>query len=154
MIRKVGYIVIIGIGLLQTIGYLTNAPALRNLGVVSSASPLPIVFTEVKGVETFASDFYMQWENDQHYLESIKITPELYARFKGPYNRRNIYGAAISYGPVLPEKVWKPILDYGLCNNILEDELQIPIGKVNFSIKIKTRTQGKSDEWILKSSCQ
>ncbi len=29
------------------------------------------------------------------------MTPEVYARLRGPYNRRNAYGAALAAGPVL-----------------------------------------------------
>lgn len=121
--------------------------------MVSASSPLPIVFTEVRGVETFTNDFFLSWKNDQGKMEQLKITPELYSKFKGPYNRRNIYGAAISYGPILPEKLWKPILTYGLCNDILKDELNIPVTKNDFSILIQTRREGKQDEWSLKTNC-
>jgi len=152
--RKILYYLIIIIGFLQTIGYLTKIKMIRDLGVVTAASPLPIVFTEVEGVETFASDFYLQWTNSNNEKEEVQITPALYSKLKGPYNRRNIYGAAIAYGPVLPGKIWDPILNYGLCNDILENELEIPIDKENFSLFIKTRTEGRDDEWTLKTECK
>lgn len=152
--RKTLYIVVLAIGLLQIIGYLTKVKIIRDLGVVTASSPLPIVFTEVKGVETFASDFFFQFTNQNGSLEKIKITPEIYSKFKGPYNRRNIYGAAISYGPVLPEKIWKAVLTYGLCNNILRDELQVPVTAQDFSIFIKTRTKGRNNTWILNTTCE
>lgn len=151
--RKALYMLVVTIGLLQIIGYVTKIKIIRDIGVVSASSPLPIVFTEVRGVETFASDFFMKWTNDKGEAEEIKITPELYSRLKGPYNRRNVYGAAISYGPVLPEKLWKPVLSYGLCNDILRDELDIPVTKDNFSVLIKTRTKGRKDKWSLKVDC-
>ncbi|MGH7152260.1 MAG: hypothetical protein ACREIU_16255, partial [Planctomycetota bacterium] len=31
----------------------------------------------------------------------LEITPEVYGRLRGPYNRRNLYGAALAFGPVL-----------------------------------------------------
>ena len=121
--------------------------------MLSASSPLPIVFTEVKGVETFASDFYLSWKNEAAEQVELKITPALYSKFKGPYNRRNIYGAAISYGPVLPPQMWQQVLTYGLCNDILKNELEIPVTNDNFSILIKTRTNGKTDEWKLNANC-
>ena len=123
--RKALYILVVTIGLLQIFGYLTKIKAIRDIGIVSASSPLPIVFTEVKGVETFASDFYLEWTNSNGASEKVKITPQIYSKFRGPYNRRNIYGASIAYGPVLPEKLWKSVLTFGLCNDILRDELQI-----------------------------
>lgn len=152
--RKILCYIIVVIGLLQTIGYVSKIKIIRSIGVITSASPLPIVFTEVKGVETFASDFYFRWDGENKVKEEIKITPALYSKLKGPYNRRNIFGAAIAYGPVLPKDTWDPILNYGLCNNILTDELKIPIDKESFSLYIKTRTKGRSDEWTLKTDCK
>ena len=151
--RKALYITVILIGFLQTIGHVSGIKVIKNLGVVTAASPLPIVFTEVKGVETFASDFYIQWSTDQGELKKIQITPAIYSKLKGPYNRRNIFGAAIAYGPVLPENIWKPILSYGICNEILQEELEIPFNKENCTIEIQTRTKSKTDHWTLKTEC-
>lgn len=151
--RRIVYYLVVIIGLLQIIGYVTKIQSIRNLGIVTCASPLPIVFTEVKGVETFASDFYLRWTDDNSKEREVKITPALYSKFKGAYNRRNIYGAAISYGPVLPEEIWKQVLQYGLCNDILSSELGVNIDKESFSVYIKTRTEGRDDEWILKTNC-
>lgn len=152
--RKIIYFIIIGIGFLQTIGHLTKIKPIKNLGVVTAASPLPIVFTEVNGVETFASDFYFRWNDDNEIAQEVKVTPALYAKLKGPYNRRNVFGAAIAYGPVLPERIWEPILNYGLCNDVLTDELALPIDKESFSLYIKTRTKGRTDEWTMKTNCE
>ncbi len=152
--RKILYYLVIAIGLLQTIGYLSQIEIIRHLGILTSASPLPIVFTEVNGVEGFAADFYFQWTKDDGSLEKVKITPELYSKLKGPYNRRNILGAAIAGGPMLPKTMWDPILNYGLCNDILTNELELEIDKESFLLFIKTRTKGKSDEWTFKTECK
>lgn len=152
--RKFIYYAIVLIGLLQIIGFVTKIKIVRDLGVITAAAPLPIVFTEVKGVETFASDFYLTWKNENDVEERVLITPALYSKLKGPYNRRNVYGAAIAYGPVLPETIWDPILNYGLCNDILENELGIPLDKETFSLYIETRTAGRDDSWTLKTSCK
>lgn len=151
--RKALYIIVILIGFLQTIGHVTGIKIIKSLGVVTAASPLPIVFTEVKGIETFASDFYIQWTNELNEIERVQMTPEIYSRLKGPYNRRNIFGAAIAYGPVLPETIWSPILNYGICNGILQEELEIPFDENSFSIEIETRTKSKTDQWTLKTDC-
>lgn len=151
--QKALYIFIILIGFLQITGYLSGIKIIKNLGVITSASPLPIVFTEVKGVETFASDFYIQW-SDNNKVEKVKITPSIYSKLKGPYNRRNIFGAAIAYGPILPKSIWQPILNYGICNDILQKELEIPFNKENCTIEIETRTKSRNDHWTLKTECK
>lgn len=152
-LNKAIYILVLVIGLLQTIGYLTKIKVIRDLGAVTCSSPLPIVFTEVRGVEAYASDFYLEFKTEEGLLEQIKLTPEIYSKLKGPYNRRNVYGAAIAGAPILPETLWKPILTYGLCNNILKEELQIPVTNNDFSVKITTRTKGRDDRWNLKIDC-
>jgi len=151
--HKTLYCFVLVIGMLQIIGYLTKMKTIRDLGAVTGSAPLPIVFTEVKGVEAYASDFYLQFKNEKGLLEEIKLTPEIYSKLKGPYNRRNVYGAAIAGAPILPETLWKPILTYGFCNDILKNELQLPVNHDELSVKIITRTKGRSDNWDLKIDC-
>lgn len=152
--KNIKYYLIVLIGFLQIIGYLTKLDNIRNLGWLTSASPLPIVFTEMDGVETFAADFYLQWDDENCEQKRIKITPEMYSKLKGPYNRRNIYGAAIAGGPVIAESLWQPVLNYGLCNNILTDELQIPVTENEVSVYVTTRTKHRNDYWTLNTSCK
>ena len=92
------YVIVVLIGMLQIIGYVSKVDAIRSLGIVSSSAPLPLVFTEVKGVETFVSDFYIRYKDAEGVQQELKLTPEIYKQLRGPYNRRNIYGAAIGYG--------------------------------------------------------
>jgi hypothetical protein len=147
------YYALIAIGLLQSIGYILHIKPIRQLGMVSGSSPLPLVFTDVKGVETFASDFFIQYQNKAGQWQEIQITPSLYAKLQGPYNRRNVYGAAISYGPILKQALWQAVFDYGFCKQVLIKEMQLPLDATNFAIRIKTNTAGRNNEWILKPSC-
>ena len=36
---------------------------------------------------------------------------------RGPYNRRNVYGAALAYAPVIPATLRDPVIQYGLCGD-------------------------------------
>jgi hypothetical protein len=151
--RKYLYLFIIAIGLIQTFGYLLGNKTIKGIGQATASSPLPIVFTDVKGVETFASDFYLEFTNENGMKEEIQITPNLYSKLRGPYNRRNIYGAAISYGPILKKEIWESVLNYGLCKSVLVKEMNMPSNGNNYSIKIKTKTAGRNNEWTLKPTC-
>ena len=51
-------------------------------------------------VETFATTFVIRYRLDGE-ARALPITPECYQRLRGPYNRRNVYGAVLAYGPVL-----------------------------------------------------
>src|SRR5688572_21486770 len=63
---------------------------LKGLGVASVAAPLPKVFSAVQGWETFAADFALLLEYPDGQVEERPLTPEIYARLSGPYNRRNV----------------------------------------------------------------
>ena len=85
----------------------------------------------------------------------MEITPQLYSKLGGPYNRRNVYGAALSYGPRLSEKVWQSVFQYGFCSNgplAKKFGIQDPIRQVN--LRINTKTSGRNDHWTLPVHCQ
>jgi hypothetical protein len=74
---------------------------LKALGAASTASPAPKVFSAVRGLETYTLRFHLEWRGSDGREHSLLLTPENYARIAGPYNRRNVFGAALAYGPVL-----------------------------------------------------
>ena len=89
------------LGSLQMIGDVLHQPALLAIGRATNVSPAPKVFTAQNGYETFAAKFYLQYVDYQNQKQIIEITPKNYQKLRGPYNRRNMYGATISYAPVL-----------------------------------------------------
>ena len=99
---------IIIVGCLQMVGFLLENRTLRGLGAASSISPLPKVFSAVNQYETYAAEFTIFYELAGNTVAQI-ITPAFYQQLRGPYNRRNVYGAALAYAPVLPEKIWKTV---------------------------------------------
>jgi hypothetical protein len=119
-----------------------------------AASPLPKVFSDVDGLETFASELTLRYQMPDGTLIETGITPELYGRLAGPYNRRNVYGAALSYAPRLPRELWEPVFCYGLRpEGPLRAELGLTSEVSDISVTIRTRTRGRSDAWTLESSC-
>jgi hypothetical protein len=142
------------VGLLQAFGHLTGLKAVKGLGAALVSSPLPLVFTEVRGVETFASDFTLEYRSGGDTLHSMPIGPREYGRLGGPYNWRNVYGAAISYGPILPEPLWKAVLTQGFC---AEGPLAraLEAGRIDTAtVIVETRTAGRSDAWRLGVGCE
>jgi hypothetical protein len=141
------------LGLTQLAAVLTGSSTLRGIGVASLASPLPRVFTDVSGLETFASDFVLLYDLGGVEVEE-PVTPELYQRLSGPYNRRNVYGAALSYGPRLPEALWTSVLCFGLSpEGPIHAELGIPEAATRVRVSIRTKTKGRNDTWILEPHC-
>jgi hypothetical protein len=103
------------VGLLQMTGDLLGIRLLRGIGAATSASPAPKVFSAVRGFETYSTRFFIVWKDHRGIDHEAELTPELYARLRGPYNRRNVYGAALAYGPVLPAELRDPVMKYALC---------------------------------------
>ena len=89
------------LGLAQMAGDLSGNRALRGLAAATTASPAPRVFSAVRGLETYSTRFVIEWAERDGSARSLELTPEVYQRLHGPYNRRNVYGAALAYGPVL-----------------------------------------------------
>lgn len=126
---------------------------LRGIGAASVAAPLPKVFSDVAGLETFALDFVLEAETP-HGPVHLPITPALYTRVEGPYNRRNVYGAALSYAPRLPDELWRPVYCYGLARGgTLRRELGLPEDATALRVHITTRTRGRTGRWTLEPEC-
>ncbi|MBY0359423.1 MAG: hypothetical protein K2W82_15580 [Candidatus Obscuribacterales bacterium] len=104
--------VLLVVGLAQMTGDLTGQLWLKGLASTTMCSPCPKVFTAHKGLETYATQFFIEWKGVDGKEHSLPVTPEVYARIQGPYNRRNIYGAVLAFGPVLAtDPKGKPMFD-------------------------------------------
>ncbi len=136
------------LGTFQMAGDLLGIPELKGLGFASAASPAPKVFTAQKGFETYANKFFIEYITNDEKPVSIEITPRIYQRLKGPYNRKNIYGAATSYGPVLASNPkTKPMLisvmQYAFCGAApLLVELGGQAKKAGASIQVRLQPMG------------
>jgi hypothetical protein len=87
--------------LLDHAGLGTIGQPLKGVGAASTASPAPKVFSTVRGLETFSTRFHLEWTDRSGHDHDLLLTPEIYRQICGPYNRRNVYGAVLAYGPVL-----------------------------------------------------
>jgi hypothetical protein len=136
---------LLAVGLLQMAGDLVRqtvwAPAgqaIQGLGAATGASPAPKVFSAVRGLETYSTRFFLEWDGTEGQAHSLALTPEVYARVAGPYNRRNVYGAALAYGPVLPAELRDPVLRYAVCGQApLLRELGIDPGQVRGPVRVR-----------------
>jgi hypothetical protein len=143
------------IGCMQMAGYISGSAALRGIGAATAASPLPKVFSDVDGLETFASEFTLRYRDTNGAVTETLITPALYGRLGGPYNRRNVYGAALSYAPRLPAPLWEAVYCYGLApQGPLRTELGLGPEATDISVTIRTRTRGRNDAWTLEPACK
>jgi hypothetical protein len=107
------------LGIAQMAGDLLGVRALAGLAAATAASPAPKVFSAVRGLETFTSGFVLEIRHGNGQSRRVELTPELNARLRGPYNRRNVYGAALAYGPVLASDPRTRALFEALSHNAL-----------------------------------
>ena len=150
MIRNlIAPVLLVVVGILQMAGDLLDIPAVKAVGAASVASPAPKVFTAHKGFETYSSFFYLTWVDRDGTPREMKLTPEIYRGVRGPYNRRNAYGAALSYAPVLQSSpLTKPMHDsamqYTFCgaSSILE-EIGIDRKTVAGGLRVELRPRQK-----------
>ena len=131
------------LGLLQMVGDLADMPALKGIGAATCASPAPKVFSAVRGLETYSTRFYLEWSDRSGEGHALELTPALYSRLRGPYNRRNVYGAVLAYGPVLStDERTRPMFDavarYALCGDApLLRELGIDPSTVSGRVRVR-----------------
>jgi len=152
--RNIAAALLLVIGSFQMIGYITGWKTLKGLGAASGMAPYTKVFCDVDGLETFASSFTIEIETASGETIRREMTPELYGQLIGPYNRRNVYGAALSYAPRLPEKLWTTVFRFGLCEGgPLRTELGLPPDATRIKVVIQTKTDGRNDSWTLEAPC-
>jgi len=135
------------LGLAQMTGDLANVPPLKAIAAATGASPAPKVFSAVKGLETYSTRFFVEWHDQVGKAHSLELTPEVYARLKGPYNRRNVFGAVLAYGPVfVTDPNGKPMFDavarYALCGDApLLRELGVNLNSPNSPNSVEGRVR-------------
>ena len=121
MMRK-SVIALLVLGLLQMAGDLLRVPVIKGLASATVASPAPKVFSAVRGLETYSTRFFIEWTDKTGQSQSVEITPERARGIRGPYNRRNVYGAVLAYGPIMQsDSTLRPMVDsvslYALCGD-------------------------------------
>lgn len=113
-------VLLAAVGCSQMLAELGHAPRLRAVAAATQLAPLMRVFTAHQGVETFAARFALGYLGASGEWQEVAIDHRNYAVLDGPYNRRNVYGAAFSYAPLLAQnpataKMWRQVVHYALC---------------------------------------
>lgn len=113
---------LLALGLAQIAGDLLGMPRLRGLAAATTASPLPKVFSAVRGLETYSTRFFIEWTDRAGTSHSLELTPQTYKSLRGPYNRRNVFGAVVAFGPLLSSDartrpMFERVAAYALCGD-------------------------------------
>ena len=140
-------LILLALGLLQMAADAFHLRALKVLAAATAASPAPKVFSSVRGLETFSSRFFVEWTDRAGEFHSVEVRPERAAGMRGPYNRRNVYGAVLAFGPVLQNDpaarpMFEAVACYALCGGApLLRELGIPVEEIRGVPKIRLRAR-------------
>lgn len=107
--------------MLQIFASLFDLTLIKAVAAATTASPAPQIFTTVRGLETFSTKFHLEWSDKKGEQHAIVLTPDVYSWLKGPYNRRNVYGAVLAFGPVLAtepktREMFLSVSRYALCD--------------------------------------
>ena len=94
---------LLALGLLQMTADVAGWRSVKGMAAATLLSPAPRVFSTAQGLETFSIQIELHWRDARGAPQSLELTPEVAAKLQGPYNRRNVYGAVLAYGPVLLE---------------------------------------------------
>jgi len=146
------------LGILNLFGVIFDSPTMKGIATISTASPLPFVFSAYQGIETFSTKFDMDITFTNGSRTNVLIDHKLYAGLKGPYNRRNVIGAIFSHGPFFKDdnliQIRQQILDWAFCQGYLLEEFHINADIKNVVINIRSKTNGYEDKlWTMEVRC-
>jgi hypothetical protein len=157
-------ITLLALGLLQMTADLFHLRSLKGLAAATAASPAPKVFSSVHGLETYSSRFFIEWTDNSGTFHSTEITPKRAAGLRGPYNRRNVYGAVLAYGPVMQsdpalQPMFRSVSSFALCGDApLLRELGLDARQIRGTPSIRLVTRAGSQvgnlPLVLEPSCK
>lgn len=146
---------VLALGSTAMLGELIKNPTLKGMALATGAAPYTKVFCAAKtrdgsqSFETFAADFILHYQTPEGGRQQVTITPEIYQKLSGPYQRRNVYGAVLAYGPAMPEKMQLATLSYALQEpGKIPQELGLPENADGIRVEMISRTQGSSNRWM------
>lgn len=138
--RNIFAVSLLAVGSFQMLGYLTGSRILRGLGLASGVAPFPKVFCAADGYEAFAASFALSGIREDGSVWSRPLDAEWYSKLRGPYNRRNVYGATLAFAPRLPVDLRQSLLSAALRpGSSLRAELEIPENVRDLKIVITPR---------------
>lgn len=152
---------LVALGSLQMLGDVAGAPRLRAFAAATQVAPAMKVFTTHQGYETHAARFTLHWQDAASASRSLVLDPRSYRGVEGPYNRRNVYGAALAYGPVLrndprTRALQESVMHYAFCApGTLRHELGIPSTATDLTLEVApTRADARRDlEFVFQVDC-
>lgn len=142
--KSIIYYALIIFGSANSFLFMCHTNIFRDIGFVSVASPLPLVFSAFEGYETFSNSFFLEAELKNGTHISLPMDSSMYDMIGGAYNRKNVYGAMFSHGPFFIDykmlNLRDKILHYAVCDpGTLMKDFKINSEIKWFNVTIKTK---------------
>ena len=145
-------VLLVALGTGQIVADVLAMPRTRAVFAATQVSPAMKVFTAHQGYETHAARFAISWVDGDGGSHRLNVDPAIYRNVTGPYNRRNVYGAALAYGPLLRSDpklrpMQESVMQYAFCSpGTLRSDLGIPRDAADVTIHVlPTRPTGRTD---------
>jgi hypothetical protein len=145
-------LLLVALGTAQMFADVLAMPRLKAVFTATQVSPAMKVFTAHQGYETHAARFSITWLDAAGDSRHLAVDPTIYRNVRGPYNRRNVYGAALAYGPLLRtdpklRPMQESVMHYAFCSpGALRSDLGIPRDAANLTIHVlPTRPTARAD---------
>ena len=149
-LRDAAAVFLLFFGLTRMAGYFLENRMLQGIGAASGIAPYTKVFCATDGYEAFTARFWLRGERADGSTEDLPFTPALYARLRGPYMRRNVYGAALVFAPKLPQGLREAVHAHALRpGGEMWRELALPADWTRATIMIEDR---EGIRWSLSST--
>ncbi len=152
--NRIAFLVLV-LGLTRMVGNWTQSKVLQGIGAASGIAPFTKVFSATDGYEAFTASFVIRGTAANGAVSEIQLTPEIYSQLRGPYMRRNVYGAALVFAPRLPEALRMTLHNQALRpDSPLRTELEIPADWVSAELIIRPREGSPDSAWTYQIPCQ
>ena len=142
------------VGVSEPAAFLANLPGVRAIARMSSASNCPLVFNQVGGIEFWASEYQIEFLDQNGSSVVLPVTREVLSRISGPHTRTAAYVVPIGLGTVGGPALYRPPLRYGLCHRgPLARDLGSPEHLASATIRIRSGSPNDDREWALTFAC-
>jgi len=143
-VRTILATVLVVLGLLRVVGFVSGLFPLSVLGAQFGASPLPLVFSRVHGIDTYARRFAIEIDWADGRRERIAGDHRLAGRLGGPFTRLKLYLDEMAYADLSPSRRRREVLTAAFCHDgPVRRSLGIN-GRIS-SVAIELWTVGASD---------
>jgi hypothetical protein len=117
LLRRSACVGVVLVGMSQPLGYVLGWSGLRSLGVVSGASPLPLVFNALNGYEYWAAQHKLELQLRDGAWSDLALDSHIFAELPGSHRLHMLLTFPFMAAPIVPQPLWEEMLERALCDS-------------------------------------